>query len=93
MSKCPGQDSRNVKVCYVPCPACHYLVELFSDEISGRCPKCRAEVSRETLPACVEWCAAARDCLGAEKYDALLAALKKAVRKKASGTRHQASGG
>jgi hypothetical protein len=28
-------------------------------------------------PTCIEWCPAARDCIGAEKYERLMAARKK----------------
>ena len=76
MNPCPGQDSRNLTTSYHPCPACHYAVEFFSDELVRRCPKCKAEVTREQMPTCIQWCQAARECIGAERYDAIMAQLK-----------------
>jgi predicted Zn-ribbon and HTH transcriptional regulator len=45
--KCPGQDTRKLKVEIVKCKNCGYEVEIFSDEIRRRCPKCKKYVFRE----------------------------------------------
>jgi len=66
-SKCPGQDDRNIKAEEIRCIGCGYKVEIFSDEIKVRCPKCRKITIREKLPSCVDWCKSARECLGEEK--------------------------
>ncbi len=66
--KCPGQDSRNLKVEVIRCSRCGYEVEIFSDEQRVRCPKCKKTVSRERLPSCVDWCKAARQCIGEERW-------------------------
>lgn len=65
--KCPGQDDRNIKAEIIGCPGCGCKIEIFSDEIKVRCPKCNNLVCREELPSCVDWCKAARDCVGEEK--------------------------
>ncbi len=78
--KCPGQDSRKLTVSYRPCPECGELVEFFSDETRARCTKCRAVVLIEQVPNCVQWCEAARECIGAERYDAIMKELKDAVK-------------
>ncbi|MFC1899395.1 phosphohydrolase [Chloroflexota bacterium] len=70
-SKCPGQDSRNLRVSLHKCPECGYTVEIFSDELKLRCPKCRHMIYREKTPSCVDWCASARNCLGEERWKEL----------------------
>lgn len=70
-SKCPGQDDRNLKSEIIACPDCGYRVEIFSDEIKVKCPKCKGLVCKERLPSCVDWCKAARQCIGEEKWKQL----------------------
>ena len=67
--KCPGQDDRNIKAEDIHCPECGFMMEIFSDEIKARCPKCKAVVLRQRLPSCIEWCKAARECIGETKTD------------------------
>ena len=71
MPKCPGQDDRNVKAETIKCPACGYKIEIFSDEVKVRCPKCKDLVCRERLPSCVDWCKHARECIGEDKWKKL----------------------
>ncbi len=68
MNKCPGQDSRNIKVEVLKCLDCGYKVEIFSDEIKVSCPKCKSLICRERLPTCVDWCKFAKECVGEDKY-------------------------
>ena len=72
MNKCPGQDSRKLTVSNHPCPKCGYPVEFFSDELTRICPKCKAKVCQNQLPNCVQWCQAARECVGPERYDEMM---------------------
>jgi endogenous inhibitor of DNA gyrase (YacG/DUF329 family) len=67
-SKCPGQDSRNIKAEIVKCPRCGYDVEIFSDEIRVKCPNCKKSVYRERIPSCVDWCPSAKECVGEKKW-------------------------
>ena len=62
--KCPGQDNRNLKTEVLRCLDCGYSIEIFSDEIQIRCPKCKNLFYRDRLPSCVDWCKAARECVG-----------------------------
>ena len=71
ISKCPGQDDRSIRVERLKCSDCGYEVEIFSDEIKVSCPKCKGLVCRERLPSCVDWCKAARECIGEEKWKQL----------------------
>ena len=67
-SRCPGQDSRNLRAELHKCPNCGYEVEIFSDEIKVKCYKCGKYVYREKTPSCIEWCASVRQCLGEERW-------------------------
>lgn len=73
MARCPGQDPRNLKAEIIPCPGCAYEVEIFSDEMNARCPRCKKDVIRQGMPSCVEWCNSARECVGSLAYDAFVA--------------------
>lgn len=67
--KCPGAE--RIRVSFpdeVPC-ACGGKVEVWPDEGEARCPACGRTVSRKIPPACVEWCAAARECVGEQLYE------------------------
>jgi ribosomal protein S27E len=66
--RCPGQDSRKLRVALHKCPHCGTQVEIFSDESSIKCYKCGEMVHREKMPSCIDWCASARECLGEERW-------------------------
>jgi hypothetical protein len=40
-----------------------------------RCPHCKTMVHKDQAPSCIQWCKAARDCLGPELYDQLVGKL------------------
>ncbi len=71
-NKCPGQYNKKLWAELHKCPDCGYEVEIFSDEISRKCPQCGTRVYREKTPSCIEWCAAARQCLGEERWQQLI---------------------
>lgn len=71
-SGCPGaRFIREARPEYVECPHCGGEVEVWSDEASGRCPRCRRPVPRERGAACIDWCAHAAECIGAAAYKRL----------------------
>ncbi len=70
-SRCPGQDMRNLRIKLYKCPDCGGDVEIFSDEISVRCPKCKTRVYSNMGNSCIEWCASARECLGKDRWQEL----------------------
>jgi len=45
------------------CPKCGATVEIWSDEERVTCP-CGHVIFKDKTPTCVEWCAAAEQCLG-----------------------------
>ena len=65
---CPGQDRRNLTSEMYLCPDCGAEVEIFSSETRVRCYQCGETVHKEQVPSCVDWCAAARECLGEERW-------------------------
>jgi len=69
ISKCPGQDTRNLTIDTLACPHCGYAVEIFSDESKALCPRCRYCLRRQRDVSCADWCAYARECLGEEAYN------------------------
>jgi len=71
-NKCPGQDTRKLRVEVHKCPQCGAEVELFSDETRIKCLKCGTMVFREKLPSCISWCASARQCLGEERWQQIM---------------------
>ncbi len=69
--QCPGQDTRKLRVALYKCPNCGAEVEMFSDELRIKCPKCEKYVYKEKVPSCIDWCASARQCLGEEMWQVL----------------------
>jgi hypothetical protein len=48
-------------------------MEFFKDDSQRRCPDCgRVVFNPRTDFACAQWCPSAKDCLGPEKYSALM---------------------
>ena len=70
-NKCPGQDDRNIKAETIICSQCGYQLEIFSDEVKVKCPKCKNQVCRQRLPSCVDWCRYAKECVGEDQYNKL----------------------
>lgn len=66
--KCPGTDSRFLKVEIRKCPNCGYNVEIFSDEIKVKCPKCKNYVYKE-MQSCIDWCPYAKYCVGEKEKE------------------------
>jgi DNA-directed RNA polymerase subunit RPC12/RpoP len=82
-SKCPGQDMRKLRVELFKCTECGAEVEIFSDETRIKCQKCGTMIFKEQLPTCIEWCSAARQCLGEERWTALMGDKENSVKTKA----------
>ncbi len=73
------QGSKEIRRPYpeeITCFWCDTLNEIWSDETEMDCTKCGRKITREMRPSCIEWCRAARECIGAEKYDRLMKASK-----------------
>ncbi len=68
---CPGQDTRKWQVEYRECPNCRAEIEFFARDVKLRCDQCGAMVYRERMPSCIDWCPAARYCVGEQKWKEL----------------------
>lgn len=62
--KCPGSDDRNLTVKNIKCK-CGEILEVFSDEKSRRCHKCKQICLVDGIPKCYEWCKFAEECKSA----------------------------
>lgn len=67
INRCPGVE-RSPRIQLYQCPKCGAEVEIFSNEVKVECRECGEMVYSERLPSCVDWCAAARECLGEERW-------------------------
>ncbi len=67
MHACPGaRVVREPTPEDVTCPHCGHEVEIWSDEARARC-RCGAWVYRDQGVSCLDWCASAERCVGAEE--------------------------
>jgi ribosomal protein S27E len=66
--RCPGQDFRWLRVELYKCPNCGTEEEIFSNETKVKCHGCGEWIYKEKLPSCIDWCSAARECLGEERW-------------------------
>ena len=58
------------------CPHCGNIIELFSVDTEVACDKCGFVAYNDTL-SCVQWCKYAKQCVGEEMYEAMMAIAKK----------------
>jgi hypothetical protein len=75
---CPG--SREIRTPYpeeLKCVFCGELCEIWSDEPETKCKACEKTIDRDMKPSCLEWCPAAKECVGLEKYERLMRARPK----------------
>jgi hypothetical protein len=78
---CPG--SAEIRKPYpedLMCVFCGFHNEVWSDEFEINCKGCGKEISRDMKPSCLEWCPSAKECVGADKYERLMKAVRKAGR-------------
>ena len=67
---CPGAKIlRRPQPEMFDCPSCGEEVEIWTDEIRGKCLNCGQTVFRDGFMSCLEWCKFAQDCVGEEAYD------------------------
>jgi hypothetical protein len=74
---CPGsKEIRNPFPEEIECYFCGTMNEIWSDEPDTACRHCRHTISRDLKASCLMWCPAAKECVGAEKYERLIKAMK-----------------
>ncbi len=77
--KCPGAKTFTQPAPeFLPCPKCHNEVEIWTDEAEAKCDRCGNAVTRAMLQGCIDYCQAAKECLGEVLYSRLMAAKKRA---------------
>jgi len=74
---CPGsKEIRNPYPEELVCAYCMHKNEIWSDEPDTLCKKCGKAITRDMNPSCMQWCPAAKECVGAEKYERLMKKLQ-----------------
>jgi len=75
---CPGsKEIRNPYPEEIVCFWCETSNEIWSDETETACKKCGKAISRDLGVTCLQWCPAARECVGTEKYERLMKTVKR----------------
>ena len=70
--QCPGAANlRTPTLSIKKCPQCGEEVELFSNDISVKC-SCGFVVYND-IESCIQWCRHAKECVGEEMYNKLMA--------------------
>lgn len=81
---CPGSaEIRNPYPEELECLWCAAKNEIWSDEPEMNCKSCGKQISRDMASSCIQWCPAAKECVGAEKYERLMKAMNRAGNKPA----------
>ncbi len=72
---CPGRaEIRSPKPEDIRCQKCGEKIEIWTDEAETACRKCGHINARPMGTSCIEWCAFAKECVGADKLEKLLKA-------------------
>lgn len=75
---CPGSiEIRQPKPEEIRCQSCGEKIEIWSDEPEAVCKACGHLNTRPLGSSCIEWCAFAKECVGADKFEKLIKAAKK----------------
>lgn len=72
--KCPGSGDSTIE--FIDCTNCGSDIESFSDDPKAVCSECGEVVFKESNPSCVAWCDHATLCVGEERYNEIMDALK-----------------
>jgi hypothetical protein len=76
LDHCPGSFNLKTPTLAIKrCPQCGEEVEVFSNDISVKCSRCGFEVFNDIV-SCVQWCKYAKECVGEETYNKLMAMQK-----------------
>jgi DNA-directed RNA polymerase subunit RPC12/RpoP len=84
--RCPGQNTQfwgSEDIFEVRCSNCGKALEFFKDDSQRRCPDCGRVVFNPRMNfACAQWCPSAKECLGPERYSALMDLAKRETQRK-----------
>ncbi len=82
IKSCPGSKAiREPSPKEVRC-TCGEKAEIWSDEVSITCKKCKKEITQKMAQTCLDWCAMAKECIGTQKYNKYLKSKKTNKRRK-----------
>ncbi|MBR5023341.1 MAG: hypothetical protein IKY18_09195 [Oscillospiraceae bacterium] len=68
--------SKDITINEKVCPKCGNIIELFSVDTEVACDKCGFVAYNDAL-SCVQWCKYAKQCVGEEMYEAMMAIAKR----------------
>ena len=68
--------SKDITINEKVCPHCGNIIELFSIDTEVACDKCGFVAYNDAL-SCVQWCKYAKQCVGEEMYEAMMAIAKR----------------
>lgn len=68
--------SKDITINEKVCPNCGNVIELFSVDTEVACERCGFIAYNDTL-SCVQWCKYAKQCVGEEMYEAMIAIAKR----------------
>ena len=77
LNRCPGAAaiSGTPELNLKECPSCGAEIEIFTNEQDTVCPSCGRVIYNDIL-SCVKWCDLAVDCVGEEKFNAMMGGQK-----------------
>jgi NADH pyrophosphatase NudC (nudix superfamily) len=76
LDHCPGAANlRTPTISVKKCPQCGEEVEVFSNDVSVTCRSCGFVVYNDIM-TCVQWCRYAKECVGEETYNRIMAQVK-----------------
>ena len=81
MEGCQGKPQ--IEIMEKICPQCGHEIEIFSVDTEATCDKCGYTIYNDTL-SCVQWCKYAKQCVGEDTYQRLMAFVKLREERKAS---------
>ena len=82
MMGCQGRD-KTPTITEKRCPRFGHLIEMFSTDTEVKCENCGFVVYNDAL-SCVQWCAYAKQCVGEEAYEQLMAVAAKQKERRAA---------
>jgi hypothetical protein len=73
LDHCPGAANLKTPTLSIrKCPQCGDEVEVFSNDISVTCSNCGFVVCNDIV-TCVQWCRYAKECVGPDTYNKIMA--------------------
>ncbi len=80
MEGCQGKPQ--IRIMEKTCPQCGHEIEIFSVDTEAVCENCGYVIYNDTL-SCVQWCKYAKQCVGEQTYERLMAFVKLREQRKA----------